>query len=44
MVTLLVEEKGVKIVIHAIKGNCVTPFAMFFKNLKRVFALIAFQK
>ena len=43
MVTLLVEEKGVKIVIHAIKRNCVTPFAMFFKNLKRVFALIAFQ-
>lgn len=44
MVTLLVEKKGVKIVIHAIERDCVTQFALFFKNLKRVFALIAFQK
>ena len=43
MVTLLVGKKGGKIVIHAINRDCVTPFSMFFKNLKRVFTLFAFQ-
>ena len=38
------KKEGVKIVIHAIERDCVTPFAMFFNNLKRVFASIAFQK